>query len=143
MSRACLNAMMAVTMVQVALGISALLYHVPVSLGSLHQANALTLFTFVVGLLHTLRVPPTVAAVAAGAGSAAAGGGLGLGALGSGVAGVSGGMATGAVAGAALIGVGGLAGLASTSLGVPARGGGTGERQQTFGKMRDVLPKSR
>ena len=46
-----------VTAAQVALGISALLYYVPVSLGSLHQANALTLFTAVVGLLHTLRVP--------------------------------------------------------------------------------------
>ena len=43
------------TFAQVGLGISALLNHVPVSLGSLHQANALNLFTVVVGLMHVLR----------------------------------------------------------------------------------------
>jgi cytochrome c oxidase assembly protein subunit 15 len=48
---------MVVTLAQVGLGISTLLYHVPVSLGSLHQANALLLMTTVVGLLYTLRVP--------------------------------------------------------------------------------------
>lgn len=46
-----------VTAAQVALGISTLLYYVPVSLGALHQANALNLFTAVIGLMHTLRVP--------------------------------------------------------------------------------------
>ena len=45
------------TFAQVGLGISALLNHVPVSLGSLHQANALNLFTVVVGLMHVLRRP--------------------------------------------------------------------------------------
>ena len=52
-----LDAVMVVTLAQVGLGISTLLYHVPVSLGSLHQANALLLMTTVVGLLYTLRVP--------------------------------------------------------------------------------------
>ncbi|CAM6099605.1 unnamed protein product [Calypogeia fissa] len=42
---------------QVTLGISALLLYVPVSLGSAHQAGALTLFTIVLTLLHTLRRP--------------------------------------------------------------------------------------
>ena len=39
---------------QVALGVATLLYHVPVSLGSAHQANALLVFTSVVGLTHAL-----------------------------------------------------------------------------------------
>ena len=38
-SRACLAAVMMVTAAQVALGISALLYYVPVSLGALHQVG--------------------------------------------------------------------------------------------------------
>ncbi|CAM6107757.1 unnamed protein product [Calypogeia fissa] len=42
---------------QVTLGISALLLYVPVSLGSAHQAGALTLFTILLTLLHTLRRP--------------------------------------------------------------------------------------
>lgn len=54
---ALLDASMLVTFAQVGLGISALLNHVPVSLGSLHQANALNLFTVVVGLMHVLRRP--------------------------------------------------------------------------------------
>lgn len=39
------------------LGISTLLTYVPVSLGAAHQAGALTLFTVVLGLLHSLRRP--------------------------------------------------------------------------------------
>ena len=54
---ALLDATALVTFAQVGLGISALLNHVPVSLGSLHQANALNLFTVVVGLMHVLRRP--------------------------------------------------------------------------------------
>ena len=42
---------------QVTLGISTLLTYVPVSLGAAHQAGALTLFTVVLGLLHSLRRP--------------------------------------------------------------------------------------
>jgi hypothetical protein len=41
----------------VTLGISTLLTYVPVSLGAAHQAGALTLFTVVLGLLHSLRRP--------------------------------------------------------------------------------------
>ena len=55
--RQLLDASILVTLTQVGLGISALLNHVPVSLGSLHQANALNLFTVVVGLMHVLRRP--------------------------------------------------------------------------------------
>lgn len=42
---------------QVTLGISTLLTYVPVSLGSAHQAGALTLFTVMLMLLHSLRRP--------------------------------------------------------------------------------------
>jgi Cytochrome oxidase assembly protein len=44
---------------QVTLGISTLVMYVPVSLGAAHQAGALTLFTVVLGLLHSLRRPYT------------------------------------------------------------------------------------
>ncbi len=44
---------------QVTLGITTLLTYVPVSLGAAHQAGALTLFTVVLGLLHSLRRPTT------------------------------------------------------------------------------------
>ena len=50
-----LNALMAVTCVQVSLGVATLLNHVPVALGSAHQAGALTLFSVAVSLLHSLR----------------------------------------------------------------------------------------
>ena len=49
-----LNATMGLVSAQVILGVATLLYHVPVSLGSAHQANALLVFTSVVGLLHAL-----------------------------------------------------------------------------------------
>ncbi|XP_031247196.1 cytochrome c oxidase assembly protein COX15-like [Pistacia vera] len=42
---------------QVTLGISTLLSYVPVSLGSAHQAGALTLLTFMILLNHTVRRP--------------------------------------------------------------------------------------
>ena len=47
---------------QVTLGISTLLTYVPVSLGSAHQAGALTLFTVMLMLLHSLRRPPAALA---------------------------------------------------------------------------------
>ena len=43
---------------QVALGVTTLMANVPVSLGSLHQANALLLLTVSLGLMHTLRRGP-------------------------------------------------------------------------------------
>ena len=49
-----LHATMGLVSAQVILGVATLLYHVPVSLGSAHQANALLVFTSVVGLLHAL-----------------------------------------------------------------------------------------
>lgn len=49
--------------VQVTLGITTLLTYVPVTLGSAHQAGALTLFTAVLLLLH--RVRPAVPSGAA------------------------------------------------------------------------------
>jgi len=54
---------------QVALGIATLLCHVPVSLGSAHQANALLVFTAAVGLTHALKTkrPNGAARVAAAA----------------------------------------------------------------------------
>ncbi|XP_020264303.1 cytochrome c oxidase assembly protein COX15 isoform X1 [Asparagus officinalis] len=46
---------------QVTLGISTLLYYVPVSLASAHQAGALTLLTLMLLLTHTVRKPsPTI-----------------------------------------------------------------------------------
>lgn len=42
---------------QVTLGVSTLLSYVPVSLGTAHQAGALTLFTMMILLLHTTRKP--------------------------------------------------------------------------------------
>lgn len=47
---------------QVGLGITTLLYAVPVHLGSAHQAGALTLFSIAVFCLHSVRVPNTAVA---------------------------------------------------------------------------------
>lgn len=44
-----------VATLQVILGISTLLTHVPVSLGVMHQTGSLSLLTVMIGLLHTLR----------------------------------------------------------------------------------------
>lgn len=52
-----INALMGITVAQVGLGITALLYHVPVELGSAHQANALLLFTVILNLMHSARKP--------------------------------------------------------------------------------------
>lgn len=43
--------------IQITLGISTLLLHVPIALASLHQAGALVLFTLTLYLLHGLRAP--------------------------------------------------------------------------------------
>ena len=50
-----INALMGITVAQVGLGIIALLYHVPVELGSAHQANALLLFTEILNLIIRLE----------------------------------------------------------------------------------------
>eukprot|EP00898_Chlorokybus_atmophyticus_P004061 jgi/Chlat1/4656/Chrsp3S05606 len=55
------NLLAATAVAQVTLGVATLLNHVPVSLGSAHQAGALTLFTVVLALLHALRKPHTAA----------------------------------------------------------------------------------
>ena len=52
-----MDLVLGVTAAQFALGIWTLLEYVPVHLGSLHQANALNLFTAVLITLHTLRPP--------------------------------------------------------------------------------------
>ena len=49
---------------QAALGVATLLMHVPVSLGSAHQAGALAVMSVTVALLHSLRSPAAVAAAA-------------------------------------------------------------------------------
>lgn len=44
---------------QVTLGITTLMTYVPASLGSAHQAGALTLFSVVLALMHSLRKDPS------------------------------------------------------------------------------------
>lgn len=61
----CLHVVGALTAAQFAAGVYTLLQYVPVSLGSLHQANALNLFTAVLALLHACRPPAPAAAAAA------------------------------------------------------------------------------
>ncbi|MCO5555467.1 hypothetical protein L7F22_009012 [Adiantum nelumboides] len=51
------NLTMGISILQVTLGISTLLLYVPVSLGVVHQAGALSLFTSIVALLHALKRP--------------------------------------------------------------------------------------
>lgn len=60
-SRLLLHGLAAGAGVQVALGVTTLLTHVPVSLGSAHQGGALTLFTLVLALMHSVRGGPTLA----------------------------------------------------------------------------------
>ncbi|KAF8414309.1 hypothetical protein HHK36_002311 [Tetracentron sinense] len=55
--RSLIGSTMGMAALQVTLGISTLLSYVPVSLGSAHQAGALTLFTLVILLNHTVRRP--------------------------------------------------------------------------------------
>ncbi|CEG02116.1 Heme A synthase [Ostreococcus tauri] len=59
-TRVLLHALLATTAGQVTLGITTLLHHVPVELGSAHQAGALTLFTVVLALMHSVRGPKRV-----------------------------------------------------------------------------------
>mmetsp|Transcript_27682 Transcript_27682/g.51123 ORF Transcript_27682/g.51123 Transcript_27682/m.51123 type:complete len:481 (-) Transcript_27682:228-1670(-) len=58
-ARTCFRIAAGLTVVQFSLGVAALLMYVPTSLGSLHQANALNLFTAVLATLHALRAPGT------------------------------------------------------------------------------------
>eukprot|EP01023_Acetabularia_acetabulum_P057999 TRINITY_DN6788_c0_g1_i7.p1 TRINITY_DN6788_c0_g1~~TRINITY_DN6788_c0_g1_i7.p1 ORF type:complete len:303 (+),score=59.79 TRINITY_DN6788_c0_g1_i7:1-909(+) len=69
-ARLLLNGLLLCGWGQVALGIGTLMYYVPVTLGSLHQTGALTIFTVTLALLHQLRpvgipmgVPSSVAAI--------------------------------------------------------------------------------
>ncbi|WZZ89709.1 hypothetical protein YC2023_118288 [Brassica napus] len=55
--KALIGSTVAMIAVQVTLGVSTLLSYVPVSLGSAHQAGALTLLTLMLLLNHTLRRP--------------------------------------------------------------------------------------
>ncbi|VVB16173.1 unnamed protein product [Arabis nemorensis] len=55
--KALIGSTVGMTAVQVTLGVSTLLSYVPVSLGSAHQAGALTLLTLMLLLNHTLRKP--------------------------------------------------------------------------------------
>jgi heme A synthase len=76
-----LHSVAGMTALQVTLGIATLLTYVPTDLGSAHQAGALTLFTLVLGLVHTLRpAQPSELSRAVGrvAGPAAAAATLGI-----------------------------------------------------------------
>uniref|UniRef100_A0A7S2TSY5 Cytochrome c oxidase assembly protein COX15 n=1 Tax=Lotharella oceanica TaxID=641309 RepID=A0A7S2TSY5_9EUKA len=61
-ARMAANAMLAMSGVQVSLGISTLLLHVPVPLASAHQMGSLTLLTFSLWFVHTLLPLPLKAA---------------------------------------------------------------------------------
>ena len=61
-ARTVLNAMMAMGLLQAALGISTLVLQVPLSLALAHQAGALILFTLAVWFAHTQRTAPAVKA---------------------------------------------------------------------------------
>lgn len=50
-----LNLVMGMAWAQVALGVTTLLSHVPVGLGTAHQAGALALLSLVIGLMHNTR----------------------------------------------------------------------------------------
>ena len=60
-SRLLLHTLAAGVVCQVSLGVATLLTYVPVSLGSLHQAGAMTLFTIMLSLLYTVRPAPVLA----------------------------------------------------------------------------------
>ncbi|CAI0409945.1 unnamed protein product [Linum tenue] len=55
--RSLIGSTVGMTLLQVSLGISTLLSYVPVSLGTAHQAGALTLLTLMMLLNHTVRKP--------------------------------------------------------------------------------------
>jgi cytochrome c oxidase assembly protein subunit 15 len=65
-SRVLVNLMAAMVLIQATLGVETLLNYVPVWLGSLHQASALTLFTVTLITLHDLRRLPHKAVETAG-----------------------------------------------------------------------------
>ncbi|MFS7985202.1 putative COX15/CtaA family protein [Helianthus anomalus] len=58
--RSLIGSTVGIAALQVTLGISTLLSYVPVSLGTAHQAGALTLLTFMLLLNHTLRRPSSM-----------------------------------------------------------------------------------
>ncbi|KAF6153999.1 hypothetical protein GIB67_005148, partial [Kingdonia uniflora] len=58
--RSLIRTTMGMAALQVTLGISTLLSYVPVSLGSAHQAGALTLFTLMIMLTHSVRKPSMI-----------------------------------------------------------------------------------
>lgn len=64
-SRLLLHALLGTASAQVALGIATLLTYVPVTLGSAHQAGALTLFSVALALVHSLRAVPHVSPLGA------------------------------------------------------------------------------
>lgn len=55
MPRRAVNLLLAMLVVQIALGISTLLFHVPVALGAAHQGGALVLFGLTLWTAHALR----------------------------------------------------------------------------------------
>jgi heme A synthase len=57
-TRVLMHALLATTCAQVGLGVATLLTYVPVSLGTAHQAGALTLFTIMLGLLYSIKPAP-------------------------------------------------------------------------------------
>lgn len=57
-SRRTADLLLAMALVQLALGISTLLFGVPIAIATLHQAGALILFTLAILLLHRLRLAP-------------------------------------------------------------------------------------
>lgn len=71
-ARRAANHMLAMAGVQVGLGISTLLMHVPVPLASLHQMGSLTLLTFSFWFVHTLLPLPVRASLLAARAAAAA-----------------------------------------------------------------------
>ena len=64
-TRLCMHGLLGMTSMQVTLGVSVLLTYVPISLGSLHQVGAFSLFTVALAALHTTRLPSSAAVRAA------------------------------------------------------------------------------
>jgi cytochrome c oxidase assembly protein subunit 15 len=62
-ARRSINGLLAMAMLQPALGVATLLLVVPVWLGALHQAGAIALFTFALVTMHILRRPRGVATI--------------------------------------------------------------------------------
>jgi cytochrome c oxidase assembly protein subunit 15 len=66
-SKTALHALAGMAVVQVTLGVTTLLYYVPVELGAAHQAGAFALWTIAVWLMHSLKIarPSSVKALRA------------------------------------------------------------------------------